>query len=33
MMEKYSNLTDEEMSKMVTYFDKVINDLTLSRRI
>ena len=33
MMEKYSNLTDEERSKMVTYFDKVINDLTLSRRI
>ena len=32
-MEKYSNSTDEERIKMVIYFDKVIQDISLSKKV
>ena len=32
-MEKYSNSTDEERIKMVIYFDRVIDDITLSKQV
>ena len=32
-MEKYSNTNDEERIKMVIYFDKIIDNVTLSKKV
>ena len=33
IMEKYSNSTDEERIKIVIYFDKLIKDIILSKKV